>query len=68
MKIPPAWSSIANVGVSGYPNYTGFNGITREVVQATPILTAFRSYMESQSFPFTYDHAVGIFKYFRYIY
>jgi hypothetical protein len=48
---------MANVGVAGTPIYNN-----KEVIQATPTISAFRSFMESQTFPFTYDHAFGMFE------
>jgi hypothetical protein len=51
----------ANPSVVGDPNNPTYNGLP--VIVSTLTLQAFASYMESksQTFPFTYDRAVGIF-------
>ena len=52
------WTDPALVGDSAYPTYLG-----RPVVAADPTLLAFKNYMQAKTFTFTYDHAVGLFKY-----
>jgi hypothetical protein len=49
----------ANPSVVGDPNNPTYNGLP--VIVTTLTLQAFASYMESKTFPFTYDRAVGIF-------
>lgn len=52
------WLNPSYVGDPLYPAYNG-----RQVVVATPALNAFANYMNSKSLPFSYDHAVALFKY-----
>lgn len=51
-------SSWTDPSLVGYT--TKYNG--REVLLTTATIDAFRNYMNSLSLPFTYDHAVGLFK------
>ena len=46
----------------GDPNFPSYEG--QDVIVATPTITAFRNYMESKIFPFEYDHAMALFKFF----
>lgn len=53
------WVDSSIVGDPNFPTYQG-----QEVIVATPTITTFRNYMESKSFPFEYDHAMALFKFF----
>ncbi len=49
------WTNTSIVGVPGIPIYNG-----RSTVLANLSLAEFTSFMNNQSFSFTFDHAVGI--------
>ena len=50
------WSNAALVGDSSYPTYNGL-----PVVVAGLALSSFARYMNSKTFPFSYDQAIGYF-------
>jgi hypothetical protein len=56
-QAPSFWTNISFVGVPEYPTYN-----SKEVIQSTRTLLAFRSFLATQLFPFEYDHAFGLFE------
>ena len=53
------WTNWTMVGLPTISSYRG-----RKVILDGNTLVAFRNYMQSKSFTFAYDHAVGLFKLF----
>ena len=50
--------SWTNTSLVGDPNYKTYN--TREVIVSATSLSAFKDYMISLNFSFSYDHAIGL--------